>query len=132
MILAVTAFRLAAESKSLLIGVPADPQVVRAIILDVKASNGVQAVNGMVSVHLSPDQLLVALSVSFIRDLDTANLETAIAQIETKLHANHPQIIALFVKPQSPERYAEIHGKGAPITCFADVRKIAATPYTSI
>ena len=131
-ILAVTALKLAIESKSLLIGVPADPEVVTAIIATVKTSDAVHIVNGMVSVHLSPDQLLVALSVSFDDALGSRQIEIAISGIEGELHRSHPQIVALFIKPQSPERYAEVHGNGAPVTCFANVRKVAATPYASM
>jgi cation diffusion facilitator family transporter len=131
-ILAVTAFKLATESKSLLIGVPADPEIVKGIIGTVAAAGSVKAVNGVVSVHLSPDQLLVAISVAFKPDLNTEELETAIAQIEAGLRVGFPQIVALFIKPQSPEHYAELHGKGAPVTCFARVQNIATTPYTSL
>ncbi|MDE1991133.1 MAG: hypothetical protein KGI75_01455, partial [Rhizobiaceae bacterium] len=71
------------------------------------------------------------LSVAFHESLDTRELEEAISGIEAELHRSHPIIVALFIKPQSPERYAEIHGGGAPVTCFANVRKVAATPYAS-
>ncbi|MDL2408213.1 cation diffusion facilitator family transporter [Rhizobium calliandrae] len=131
-ILAVTAFKLATESKSLLIGVPADPEIVKGMIATVAAAKPVETVNGVVSVHLSPDQLLVAISVAFKAGLNTETLEAAVAQIEASLRAGFPQIVALFIKPQSQSHYAELHGKGAPLTCFAQVQSVGTTPYTSL
>jgi cation diffusion facilitator family transporter len=126
-ILAVTAIKLAAESKSLLIGVPADPEVVTVIVERVKANEAVEAVNGMVSVHLSPDQLLVGMSVAFKDDLNTLAIEKAIVELEASLESNHPQIIALFVKPQSRAHYLKLHGKGAAITSNTRLKPVDAT-----
>ncbi|PZM15402.1 cation diffusion facilitator family transporter [Rhizobium tubonense] len=108
-ILAVTAIKLAADSKSLLIGVPADPEVVTMIVERVKLNGAVETVNGVVSVHLSPDQLLIGLSVAFKTALDTSMIENAIIQVEASLRNSHPQIVALFIKPQSHEHYSKLH-----------------------
>jgi cation diffusion facilitator family transporter len=110
--LAITAIRLAAQSKSLLIGVPADPSVVAEIIEDTRKNPTVKHVNGMISAHLAPEQLLVALSVWFEDELSKAGIEQAIANVEDDLRRRHPQTVALFVKPQSPERFCTVNGHG--------------------
>jgi cation diffusion facilitator family transporter len=132
LILGVTAWKLAMESKSLLIGVPADPELVQEIIACVDKNSGVCVVNGMISVHLAPEQLMVALSVSFDVSLTSGQVEGAIADIEDKLHVDYPQIVALFIKPQSPERYAAVHGSSAPLTSYVNSQTVSSTPYASV
>ncbi|WP_195909659.1 cation diffusion facilitator family transporter [Rhizobium tubonense] len=106
-ILAIAAVKLAAESKSLLIGVPADPAVAAAIMADVASSPAVLAVNGATTVHLAPEQLLVALSVWFREDMRSGEIEEAITAIEDRFHRERPEIIMLFVTPQTPKRYRQ-------------------------
>ncbi len=118
LVLSIMAFKLASESKSLLIGVPADPVAIAAIMADVARDPAVVAVNGAVTVHLAPEQLLVALSVWFQKDLTAQQLEDAISKIEDGLHSTHPEIVALFLKPQRPERYKTLHPDGAVVTSF--------------
>ncbi|MEV4610688.1 cation diffusion facilitator family transporter [Neorhizobium sp. LMR1-1-1.1] len=116
LILALTAFKLASESKALLIGVPADESVVTAIVTDVRARPAVMTVNGMVSVHLAPDQLLVAISIWFDDALSKKGVEAEIEGIEEDLYKTNPQIVALFIKPQTPARYAALHGDAPSLT----------------
>lgn len=113
-ILALTAFMLAAESKALLIGLPADPETAAAMLAVVKAQQPVREVNGMISVYLGPERLLVALSVWFEEELSKAGVEQAIANIEDVLRRSFPQIVAIFVKPQSPERFRALRGLPEP------------------
>jgi len=126
LILALTAFKLAAESKSLLIGVPADESVVTAILSDVRARASVTTINGMVSVHLAPDQLLVSLSIWFDDSLSKKGVEVEIEGIEEDLYKTYPQIVALFIKPQTPARYAALHGDAPSIaTLWQPLRDVA-------
>lgn len=131
-ILAITAFKLAAQSKSLLIGVPADPSVVTEIIEDTRKNPTVKCVNGMISAHLAPEQLMVAMSVWFEDELSKAGVEQAIANIEDDLRRRHPQIIALFIKPQSPERYHALNGRGMRYSHVRIPGERSATPYASV
>ncbi len=131
-ILAVTAFKLAAQSKSLLIGVPADPSVVAEIIEDTKKNPTVKCVNGMISAHLAPEQVIVALSVWFEEELSKAGVEQAIANIEDDLRTRHPQIVALFIKPQSPERYRALNSHRIRFSHVRVAGERAATPYASV
>ena len=121
LVLAVTAFKLASESKSLLIGVPADPAAIAAIMANVARHPSVLAVNGAVTVHLAPEQLLVALSVWFQKELTLPQLEDAISKIEDGLHSTHPEIVALFLKPQRPERYKALQPTGEIVASFVRV-----------
>lgn len=115
LILAIAAIKLAIESKSLLIGVPANPVVAAAIMADVAKNPDVLAVNGATTVHLAPEQLLVALSVWFKDELNAGQVEDSIAAIEDQLKIARPEIVALFVTPQRPKRYRQLEAFAVPV-----------------
>lgn len=104
LILAVVAFRLASNSKALLIGLPVDKNVASSIIEDIGKNEHVLRVNGMVSVHLAPDQLLVAVSIWFDSSLTKDDVERVIGDIDEAIRKRYP-IRALFLEPQSPKRF---------------------------
>jgi cation diffusion facilitator family transporter len=105
LVLATVASILAYECKSLLIGEPASPWLVAAAIDLAKKEPGVVSANGALTVHLSPDQILLALSVEFGDDLRASQIERCVEGIENSIRAAYPQIVTLFVKPQTPETF---------------------------
>ncbi|WP_257169877.1 cation diffusion facilitator family transporter [Bradyrhizobium sp. SRS-191] len=107
LLLAVTSMVLARESKSLLIGEPADPELAHSVLEIARKSNGVRAANGLLTVQLSPQQVVVALSIEFSDALRADDIERAVVAIENELRARHPVIAALFVKPQTGARFEE-------------------------
>ena len=48
----------------------------------------------------------VALSAEFRDDLTTPDIEQAIVRIEEKLRKRYPEVLIIFVKPQTPEVWA--------------------------
>lgn len=107
-ILAIVAFRLASNSKNLLIGLPVDQEVSDAIITDIQKNDDVLRVNGMVSVHLAPDQLLVAVSIWFVDSLSKQDVERVIEEIDEAIRSTYP-IRALFIEPQTPNRFLKLN-----------------------
>ncbi|MBB4349392.1 cation diffusion facilitator family transporter [Rhizobium cellulosilyticum] len=107
-ILAIVAFRLASNSKNLLIGLPVDREVADSIIADIQKNEKVLRVNGMVSVHLAPDQLLVALSIWFADGLSKQEVERTIEEIDDAIRSSYP-IRALFIEPQTPKRFLTLN-----------------------
>jgi cation diffusion facilitator family transporter len=107
LVLATTAVLLARETKSLLIGERADQVIVDSIMQIAGAMNGVAYANGVLTVHLAPQQIVVALSLEFADELRTSEIEAKVAELERRIRLKHPAVIALFVKPQSPEGYKE-------------------------
>jgi cation diffusion facilitator family transporter len=107
LILAVTAVLLARETKSLLIGERADQGIVDSIMQIAGSLNGVKNANGVLTVHLAPQQIVAAMSIEFADGLKTAEIEAAVAELERRVRRMHPAVVALFVKPQSPEGYKE-------------------------
>jgi divalent metal cation (Fe/Co/Zn/Cd) transporter len=64
-------------------------------------------VNGMLTAQLAPDQILVALSLEFSDNLRVPELEERVIEIERSIRARHGEVIALFVKPQTPKTFSE-------------------------
>ncbi|WP_316171712.1 cation diffusion facilitator family transporter [Bradyrhizobium sp. SZCCHNRI1058] len=107
-LLAATSMVLARESKSLLIGEPADPELARSILDIARKRKGVKSANGLLTVQLSPQHVVVALSIEFADDQRADDIERAVVAIESELRARHPIVAALFVKPQTGARYQEM------------------------
>lgn len=104
-ILAAVALLLARESKSLLIGESASPVLATSILSIAASKDGVEAANGLLTVQLAPSQVVAALSLEFADKLRAPQIENLVAEIEHEVARQHPQIVALFVKPQRPETY---------------------------
>jgi len=104
-VLAATALVLARETKGLLIGESARPGLQRSILSIVQADPAIERANGVLTVHLAPQQVVAALSVEFMDDLMTTDIEACVTRIETQVREQHPEITKLFVKPQSAGTY---------------------------
>jgi cation diffusion facilitator family transporter len=111
LVLAATAALLAWETKGLLIGEAADQLIVESIMRVANDMDGVAHANGIITVHLAPTQILVALSLEFADELKTPDIELKIAELERRVRHLHPTVIALFVKPQSSGGFKEAIGR---------------------
>ena len=97
---------LARESKALLIGERADLKLQEEVFAIARATAGVVCPNGLVSVQLAPDQVVVALSVQFEAHLTAPEIEKIVAGMEERIRQTQPNIFVLYVKPESPEAFA--------------------------
>src|SRR5665647_860542 len=111
MVLGVTAFALARESKGLLIGEPASPRLRDAIIGIARDIDGIESAQIVFSVHMAPDQVIAALSMEFGDGLETPEIEQAIDALERAIHEAHPEVIAIFVKPQADATQPSFAGR---------------------
>jgi divalent metal cation (Fe/Co/Zn/Cd) transporter len=107
LVLAVTATLLARETKGLLIGERADQSIVDAITRHAEEIQGIARANGILTVHLAPRQIVVALSLEFADELRTPEIEAKVGELERLMCRLHPEVVALFVKPQSPSGFKE-------------------------
>jgi cation diffusion facilitator family transporter len=110
-VLAATAALLAWETKGLLIGEAADQPIIDSIMRVADGMEGVAHANGIITVHLAPEQILVALSLEFADELKTPDIELKIAELERRVRHLHPMVIALFVKPQSSGGFKDAVGR---------------------
>lgn len=104
-LLAIASIALARESKSLLIGEPAHSGLARSILEIARRSPCVLRANGLITVQLSPTEVVAALSIEFADDKRADDIERAVIAIETEVRKRHPSVAALFVKPQTHARY---------------------------
>jgi cation diffusion facilitator family transporter len=100
-ILGFTAFVLAYESKALLIGESADPELVAALRELVAARAGVSAVGEVLTVHSSPDQITAMLSVDFDDSISAGDVERLVCDIEQEVATRHPLVRRLYIRPRS-------------------------------
>ncbi|WP_027166861.1 cation diffusion facilitator family transporter [Mesorhizobium sp. WSM3224] len=100
-ILGATAIFLARESKGLLLGEPASPEVQGKVLAIAQEDPAVQRANGILSVHIGPEEIVAGLSIEFEDHLTAPEIEACVERLEARLKKDMPQISRLFVKPQA-------------------------------
>jgi cation diffusion facilitator family transporter len=98
-ILGFTAALLAFESKGLLIGEAADPELVSSLRELAHNIPGVVGVGYVLTVHSSPDQVTVMMNVDFDNDMRAAEVERIVCHVEEEAQRRWPQVRRLFVRP---------------------------------
>jgi cation diffusion facilitator family transporter len=106
-ILAVTSISLARESKSLLIGEQAYPSIRKSILSLANAQPSGLRANGLFTVQLGPHQVVAMLSLEFSDVMLAPQIEEAVINLETKVRDENPEIVALFVKPQTAKTFRD-------------------------
>lgn len=104
LVLAAVAVLLARESKALLIGERARPELSEAIHEMVRNEPGVIRVEGILTSQLSPDQVIATIGVELDDNLRTPDVEKLIGHLETELRKKHPDLFRVFVRPH-PKQY---------------------------
>ena len=102
LILTVIAFFLAYESKALLIGEAADPEMVAAMHRMVEAKAGVTAVGEILTVHTAPDRITAMLSVDFDDHISARDVERLVCEIEKATAVQFPHVTRMYIRPRSP------------------------------
>ena len=100
LILGATAFVLAVESKALLIGESADPELIAGIRAAALRQPGVVGVGGILTVHSAPDQITVVMSADFDDGMMAGDVERIIATIEAEIEREWPDVKRLYIRPQ--------------------------------
>ena len=101
LILGATAIFLARESKGLLIGEPAMPDVQRRLLAIAQDDPSIQKANGALTVHLGPVSIVAGLSIEFEDHTTAPEIEACVVRLEARLQEELPEITSLFVKPQT-------------------------------
>ena len=100
LILGFTAFVLAYESKGLLIGEAADPEVESGLCKLVCDQKGVIAAGEVRTVHSSPDQITAMISVDFDDGISAADVEHIVCTIEEEAMKHWPHVRRLYIRPR--------------------------------
>ncbi|MCF6267129.1 MAG: cation diffusion facilitator family transporter, partial [Desulfuromusa sp.] len=95
-ILIGTAIWLAHETKGLLIGESAEPQIVQGIHEIVQESAIIEAINEILTMHMGPDFILVTLSADFVDSASADSVEVEIAALDLQIKARFPKVKRVF------------------------------------
>lgn len=99
---------LAVESKALLIGESADPEVRQGISDIVIAAPEISRLNPPITMHFGPEEVLLALDVEFRDDQTADDIERVVQRLESQIRTDFPIVKRIFIeakalsKPQSP------------------------------
>ena len=100
-ILAATAVVLAMESKGLLIGEAAHPEIRTAIRSMLTKDDRIAVTNEILTMHLGPQDILLNLSVDFRDGLPSQDVEAAITEMEMRIKSEFPEVRRIFIEAQN-------------------------------
>jgi cation diffusion facilitator family transporter len=103
LILGGTAIWLAYETKGLLIGEAANKRVVQGIREIAGSFPEVMHVNEVLTLHMGPQFILVNISVEFVDEAHSDQIELVIAHLTKKLKQTFPEIKRVFVEAESKQ-----------------------------
>ena len=98
-LLVLIAIFLAGEARSLLIGEAASPEIVDIVRQTLEADPRVVAVPEILTLHLSPTDILVAVTIDFSDDLPGGDLEAAARRLTDTISAKAPLVSHVFLRP---------------------------------
>jgi divalent metal cation (Fe/Co/Zn/Cd) transporter len=84
-----------------------------AIIKTAAGIAGVCSANSIVTVQLAPNNVIATLSLDFFDYLRAPDIERAVIELENRIRSAHPEVSALFVKPQSVQFAAQVAKDGS-------------------
>jgi cation diffusion facilitator family transporter len=91
------AFALGRDTKALLIGEAADPELRMEIVTEVAAYPEIDAVLELLTMQLGPESVLVALRVDLTNNISGDAVEDLSSRIERDLRTRHPTVQHTFV-----------------------------------
>jgi len=106
-LLAVVALLLCYETKGLIIGEAADPDVIEGVFDIADGSKAVASVNELRTMHMGPRDILLALSIDIENSMSGGDIEQAIYSIEKQIKAKYPNIRRIFIEVQSAIDHTE-------------------------
>jgi cation diffusion facilitator family transporter len=98
-LLCVIGFLLAYDTHSLLIGESASPELRERARRAAESAPEVLAVTQLLTLHLGPDAIMLALKVRFRAGMGLADVEQAIDALEERVRAEVPAMKRIFVEP---------------------------------
>ena len=105
LILGGTATWMAIETKGLLIGESADPEIVQAIKDMVDEIDAIERTNEVLTMHMGPEYILVNVSADFASSANSDEVESSIAELDKRVKKRFPLVKRLFVEAESREHF---------------------------
>ncbi len=107
LLLAVIASFLYSEIKSLLLGESASEEHRAEIRKIFNENSDVIALHELLTLHLSPDQILVNAHVKFRQGLKIEEVEDAVDEIESKIASSIPEVYKIFIETHQKEKVGD-------------------------
>ncbi len=101
LILGGTAWLLAVETKDLLIGESALPEVVEKIRFLAGSMAEVEGVNEVLTLHMGPDYILANLSLDFRNNCTAEEVEKAVADLDAAIKFKIPTVKKVFIEAEA-------------------------------
>ncbi|MEZ5924322.1 MAG: cation diffusion facilitator family transporter [Hyphomicrobiaceae bacterium] len=112
-LLAFVAAFLTWQTKGLIIGEAASSELTRGVEALIRAHPHVNAINELRTMHLGPDDVLLAVSVDFKDRRSTETIEQAITEIEGRIKTRWPAIRRVFLEVQSRAQHTAMERRSA-------------------
>jgi cation diffusion facilitator family transporter len=100
-VLVVVAITMVKESKGLLVGESADRAIVTGIYDLVNSEPKVKTLYFPLTMHLAPDEILLALDVEFDKVMTVDDLFDTITTIEDKIKAAYPSVKKIYIEAKN-------------------------------
>jgi divalent metal cation (Fe/Co/Zn/Cd) transporter len=101
LLLAGVATLLVHESKGLLLGESADPEVLRDIREIVAADPAVAKAGYPLTMHLAPEEVLLNLEIDFHPDLPPGRITESVNRLEEEIRRRHPEVRRIFIEARA-------------------------------
>jgi len=109
-ILVAVAFLLSRECHGLLIGEAGSDELLERIRKVAKIDDRIDRVGDPLTLYFGPQDVMLALSVQFRKDLDADSLARAIDDMESAIRRNTPEITRIFIEAESLIKAAKHEG----------------------
>lgn len=103
-LLTIVATILVTETRGLLLGESASPEIRESIKTIVQSDEAVSAMESPITFHLGPRDIMLALNIEFKDELSANEIESAIQRIEENLRDSHSEIKRIFVEAASVKK----------------------------
>src|SRR5919107_753875 len=97
---AMAGLLLAVESKALLIGEAADPELIEGLRALTLTHREVTGVGEVLTLHSAPDQIMVMMSVDFDDSITAGQAESIVDQIECEAEKRWPEVRQIYIRPR--------------------------------
>ena len=99
LLLSAVSIGLVYQSKVLLIGESVNCEVVDSIRSLLEEDESVEEIKDLLTMHLSPQDILLTLNVRFRDGFDTRQVGEAVERLKHRLCAEHPDLKRIFIEP---------------------------------
>lgn len=108
LILIGVALVLGRETRGLLVGEAAHPEIVQNATDIATGDDAVESVVQILTMHVGPEEIVVAMDLRFYRRLQSKEIADAVDRMERAIKTAHPKVRYLFIEVESIARRAGV------------------------